>query len=159
MKCWQESCFVFLFHEWNKWKNPQFNFPSQDLSKEHNFFKWDGKETKILHLFFHRIWKNIWIPKLLQILKHFVCTKKKKWNVKQLVHDFCKNSPNHMMDRKYFCACISAVIIFGDILFIQKGKRFCFQSTGNMVVTKIDCSSTTNEHSKIWCKNKSRHRF
>ena len=33
------------------------------------------------------------------------------------------------MDRKYFCACISAVIIFGDILFIQKGKRFYVKPT------------------------------
>ena len=39
-------------------KNPQFNFSCQNLSLERNFFKWDGKETKILHLLFHRIWKN-----------------------------------------------------------------------------------------------------
>ena len=38
--------------------NPQYNFSSQNLSIEHNFFKWDGKEAKILHLLFHRIWKN-----------------------------------------------------------------------------------------------------
>ena len=53
-----KSCFVVFFLEWNEWKNPQFNFSSQNLSIEHNFFKWDGKETKILHLLFHRIWKN-----------------------------------------------------------------------------------------------------
>ena len=47
-----------FFLEWNKWKNPQFNFSSQNLSIERNFFKWDGKETKILHLLFHRIWKK-----------------------------------------------------------------------------------------------------
>ena len=40
-------------------KTPQNNFSSQNLSKECNFFKWDGKETKLLHLLFHRIWKNI----------------------------------------------------------------------------------------------------
>ena len=53
-----KSCFVVFFHEWNEWKNPQFNFSSQDLSIERNFFKWDGKVTKISHLLFHRIWKN-----------------------------------------------------------------------------------------------------
>ena len=45
--------------EWNKWKNPQFKFSSQNLSIELNFFKWDGKKTKILHLLFHRIWKKL----------------------------------------------------------------------------------------------------
>ena len=54
-----KSCFVVFFHEWNEWKNPQFNFSSQDLSIEGNFFKWDGKVTKIWHLLFHRIWKKI----------------------------------------------------------------------------------------------------
>ena len=53
-----KSCFVVFFLEWNEWKNPQFNFSSQNLSIERNFFKWDGKETKISHLLFHRIWKN-----------------------------------------------------------------------------------------------------
>ena len=42
-------------------KNPQSNFSSQNLSLERNFFKWDGKETKILHLLFHRIWKKIFL--------------------------------------------------------------------------------------------------
>ena len=56
-----KSCVVVFFHEWNEWKNPQFNFSSQDLSIERNFFKWDGKVTKISHLLFHRIWK-ITIP-------------------------------------------------------------------------------------------------
>ena len=56
----KKSCFVIVvfFLEWNKWKNPQFNFSSQNLHIERNFFKWDGKETKILHLLFHRIWKK-----------------------------------------------------------------------------------------------------
>ena len=40
------------------WKNPQFNFSSQDLSIERNFFKWDGKITKKKHPLFHRIWKK-----------------------------------------------------------------------------------------------------
>ena len=52
-----KSCFVVFFLEWNEWKNPQFNFSSQNLSIERNFFKWDGKVTKISHLLFHRIWK------------------------------------------------------------------------------------------------------
>ena len=51
-------CFVVFFLEWNEWKTPQFNFSSQNLSIERNFFKWDGKETKILRLLFHRIWKR-----------------------------------------------------------------------------------------------------
>ena len=50
---------LWSFFEWNERKTPQFNFSSQNLSIEHNFFKWDGKETKISHLLFHRIWKNI----------------------------------------------------------------------------------------------------
>ena len=54
-----KSCFVVFFLLWNEWKNPQFNFSSQNLSIECNFSKWDGKETKLLHLLFHRIWKNI----------------------------------------------------------------------------------------------------
>ena len=29
-------------------KNPQFNFSRQNLSLERNFFKWDGKVTKIM---------------------------------------------------------------------------------------------------------------
>ena len=36
---------VALFYEWNEWKNSQFNFSSQNLSLERNFFKWDGKVT------------------------------------------------------------------------------------------------------------------
>ena len=54
-----KSCFVVCFHKWNEWKNPQFNFSSQDLSIERNYFKWDGKVTKILHLLFYRIRKNL----------------------------------------------------------------------------------------------------
>ena len=50
-----------FFLEWNEWKNPQFNFSSQNLSIERNFFKWDGKETKISHLLFHRIWKIMYV--------------------------------------------------------------------------------------------------
>ena len=55
-----KSCFVVFFHGWNEWKNPQFNFSktSQDLSIEHNLFKWDGKVTKISHLLFHKIRKK-----------------------------------------------------------------------------------------------------
>ena len=52
-----KKCFVVFFLEWKEWKNPQFNFSNQNLSIERNFFKWDGKETKKLHLLFHRIWK------------------------------------------------------------------------------------------------------
>ena len=48
-----------VFHEWNEWKKPQFNFSSQNISLERNFFKWDGKVTKIEHLLFHRIWKKL----------------------------------------------------------------------------------------------------
>ena len=33
------SCFVVFFHKWNEWKNPQFNFWSQNLSIERNFLK------------------------------------------------------------------------------------------------------------------------
>ena len=39
-------------------KNPQINFSSQNLSIERNFFNRDEKESKILHLLFHRIWKK-----------------------------------------------------------------------------------------------------
>ena len=54
-----KCCSVVFFLEWNKLRNPQFNFSSQNLCIKCNFFKWEGKETKILHLLFHRIWKNI----------------------------------------------------------------------------------------------------
>ena len=53
-----KSCFVVFFHECNEWKNPKFNFSSQNLSIEHNFFKWDEKVTKIWNVLFHRIWKK-----------------------------------------------------------------------------------------------------
>ena len=46
-----------FFHDWNEWI--QFNFWSQNLSIERNFFKWKGKVTKIWHLIFHRIWKKV----------------------------------------------------------------------------------------------------
>ena len=39
-----KSCFVVFFLEWNEWKNPQFNFLSQNLSIECNFFKWEWKK-------------------------------------------------------------------------------------------------------------------
>ena len=43
-----KKCFVEFFLEWNEWKNPQFNFSSQNLSTiECNFFKWNGKVSKI----------------------------------------------------------------------------------------------------------------
>ena len=41
-----KSCFVVFFLEWNKWKNPQFNFSSKNFSIEPNFFKWDGKKPR-----------------------------------------------------------------------------------------------------------------
>ena len=48
-------------HEGNGWKkSTKFNFSSQNLRIECNFFKWDGKVTKIWYLFFHRIRKK-WI--------------------------------------------------------------------------------------------------
>ena len=34
------------------------HFSSQNLSLERNFFKWDGKVTKILYLLFHRTFRN-----------------------------------------------------------------------------------------------------
>ena len=64
-----KSCFVVFFLKWNEWKNPQFNFSSQNLSIERNFFKWDGKETKILHLHFHRFWKNSFLHCFLKLEK------------------------------------------------------------------------------------------
>ena len=71
-------CFFF---EWNEWKNPQFNFASQNLSIERNFFKWDGKETKILHLLFHRIWKKYLMSAIAFIkwekMRYRRCTMKK----------------------------------------------------------------------------------
>ena len=69
----RKSCFVVFFLEWNEWKNPQFNFSCQNLSLERNFFKWDGKVTKIWHLLFHRIWKKLLLSlKLVQFLCHFI---------------------------------------------------------------------------------------
>ena len=41
----KKSYFVVFFHEWNEWKNPQFNFSSQNLSIECNFFRWGVKES------------------------------------------------------------------------------------------------------------------
>ena len=74
-----KSCVVVFFHEW---KNPQFNFSSQDLSIERNFFKWDGKVTKISHLLFHRIWKKnlFWVP-------YNNCCKKNRYHTEKLIHN------------------------------------------------------------------------
>ena len=46
------SSFLILYT-----KNFKFFFFNSSKS-QCNFFKWDGKETKILHLLFHRIWKS-----------------------------------------------------------------------------------------------------
>ena len=57
----KKSCFVGFFYEKRTInKNQQFNFLSQNLSLESNYFKWDGKETKIYmrRLLFHRIWRE-----------------------------------------------------------------------------------------------------
>ena len=71
-----KCCFVVFFHGWNEWKNPQFNFSktSQDLSIEHNLFKWDGKVTKISHLLFLRIWKKKYLTQLAQKPKFWYLT-------------------------------------------------------------------------------------
>ena len=37
---------IFFMRETSEWKNPWFNFTSQNLGLECNLFKWDGKETK-----------------------------------------------------------------------------------------------------------------
>ena len=41
-----KSCFVVFFLEWNEWKNPQFNFSSQNLSIERNFSNEMEKKPK-----------------------------------------------------------------------------------------------------------------
>ena len=61
-----------FFHNWNEWKNPQLNFLSQNISLEGNFFKWDGKVTKISHPLFHRIWKNIFFAFDLGLVNRYV---------------------------------------------------------------------------------------
>ena len=35
--------YIYLINLGNLWKNPQFNFCSQDPNIERNFFNWDGK--------------------------------------------------------------------------------------------------------------------
>ena len=79
-----KSCVVVFFLEWNEWKNPQFNFSSQNLSIERNFFKWDGKETKISHLLFHRIWKKFFFLIEMPSLIIFVCMFSRK--AAELIH-------------------------------------------------------------------------
>ena len=39
-------CFVVFFLEWKEWKNPQFNFSSQNLSIERNFFQMRWKRNQ-----------------------------------------------------------------------------------------------------------------
>ena len=41
-----KSWFVVFFLEWNEWKNPQFNFSSQNLSIERNFFQMRWKRNQ-----------------------------------------------------------------------------------------------------------------
>ena len=60
--------------ERNEWKNPQFNFSSQNFSLELNFFKWYGNVTKISRLLFHRIWKRNFLSK----------KKNRDWSVKNI---------------------------------------------------------------------------
>ena len=71
LKFWREKLFCGNFHEWNEGKNPQFNFSSENLSVQCNFFKWDGKVTKIWHQLFHRIWKKIFVCLLILWLTQF----------------------------------------------------------------------------------------
>ena len=69
--------------------NSTFQISSQNLSKERNFFKWVGKETKILHLLFHRIWK----------ISFFMSSMKYKWlGHYKLLIVFCTN--NILEDRR-----------------------------------------------------------
>ena len=51
----KKSCYAMFLHESNEWKNPQFNFSSQNF-RTSIFFKWAGQVTltKIQHLFFSR---------------------------------------------------------------------------------------------------------
>ena len=42
---WAQTSYFWRV-EWKEWKNPQFNFLSQNLGLR-NFFKWDGKATTI----------------------------------------------------------------------------------------------------------------
>ena len=81
-----KSCFVVFFLKWNEWKNPQSNFSCQNLRIERNFFKWDGIESKILHLLFHRIWKNIFtiFPGIRLVLVLNFCHL--QWNAHRLWH-------------------------------------------------------------------------
>ena len=99
----EKSCFVVFFHEWNEWKNPQFNFSSQNLSIECNFFKWDGKETKISHPLFHRIRKKIFFNKFLEMLI-FVKTMilfEKNWNSTILLY-ICRSNAQSLKSFFFF---------------------------------------------------------
>ena len=67
----EKSCFVVFFHEWNEWKNPQFNFSSQNLSIEHNFFQMRCKSKQYMTPTFpKRIWKILLFTFLLPILTY-----------------------------------------------------------------------------------------
>ena len=60
------------FYQWYEWKNPEFNFSNQNIITEYNFFKLNGKVTKILRMMkqkagnfksvsFENTFKEIWI--------------------------------------------------------------------------------------------------
>ena len=96
----QFYCLLTLLQK--KIKNPQFNFSSQNLSIERNFFKWYGKVTKWWHLLFHRIWKNIciiWtniqvIFLSLYLLPLYICI----YSREELPNDERKLQPKHSQE-------------------------------------------------------------
>ena len=54
---WKVFCDVFFHLVKRVTKKRNSTFWVQNLSTEQNFFKWEGKVTKIWHLLFERIWK------------------------------------------------------------------------------------------------------
>ena len=93
----ETSYFVVFFHEWNEWKNPQFN--SQKLSLERNFSKFYGKVLRwhILVTFPSHL------KKLRSILR-FWLEKLNCWFFTRFTHEKTpqNNFSRHSVENNYF---------------------------------------------------------
>ena len=91
-------------------KNHNLNFSCQNLSIEDNFFKLDGKVTKIRHLHLHRIWKKF------IFYSHFVSCRKIKFCFVKLHLDSWK-----------MCSIFGIYYFESKVHFYQsKNKYRCF---------------------------------
>ena len=123
LKFWLEKLFCGVFSRVKWVVNPQINFSRQNLSIECNFFKWDGKVTKISHLLFHRIWKKICVV----WFSHFTL----KWRVKVFLSTLSKYQILHekviSLGGKEFGSCCQNIYKYFQIRHTTKAVRYILE--------------------------------